>query len=128
MSYVPFRAPAATKATQKWPRPASTPVTKGPPLCERILRIFTTPITAVRSSGSTTMDRNAVRGAWSMLFRIARPISRQMVRGNFGGTGSRARKIELGRCVATMAWMRPSRLATDAANTFPMVDKHLFLH
>jgi hypothetical protein len=54
-----------------------------------------------------------------------RPTSKQIVQARPEGTGSRARKTELGRWVMTIAWMRPRRLARDAAKTLPMVETNL---
>jgi hypothetical protein len=33
--------------------------------------------------------------------------------------------MELGRCVATIAWIRPRRLAKEDAKTLPMVETNL---
>jgi hypothetical protein len=33
--------------------------------------------------------------------------------------------MELGRCVATIAWINPRRLARDEAKTFPIVETNL---
>lgn len=53
------------------------------------------------------------------------PTSKQMVKARPGGTGSNARKMELGRCVKTMACIRPSRFAKEEANTLPRVETNL---
>jgi hypothetical protein len=82
-------------------------------------------MTAVLSSGSTMSERKADRGAWSMEFSTDLPTSKQIVGARPEGTGSRARKIELGRWVATIAWIKPRRLARDEAKTLPMVDTNL---
>jgi hypothetical protein len=60
-----------------------------------------------------------------MLFRIERATRRQMVAGSPDGTGRSARKMELGRWVATMAWMLPRRFAREEAKTLPSVDVNL---
>lgn len=72
------------------------------------------------------MERKADRGAWSMLFSTARATKRQMVSGSPRGAGKSARKMALGRCVATMAWIRPILLASEAAKTLPMVEMNLY--
>jgi hypothetical protein len=48
-----------------------------------------------------------------------------MVNGSPRGKGSSARNMELGKCVTTMAWIRPIRLAREAAKTVPMVETNL---
>jgi hypothetical protein len=60
-----------------------------------------------------------------MLFSTALATRRQIVRGSPDGAGSKARKMELGRWVATIAWIRPIRLASEAAKIFPIVDMNL---
>jgi hypothetical protein len=82
-------------------------------------------MTAVLSSGRTMSERNAERGAWSMEFSTDLPTSKQMVGARPEGIGSKARKIELGRWVATIAWIKPRRLARDDAKTLPMVETNL---
>jgi hypothetical protein len=84
-------------------------------------------MTAVLSSGKTTIDKKEVRGAWSIEFSTERPTSRQIVRARPDGTGKRARKIEEGRWVKTMAWMRPRRFARLEAKMLPSVDTNLQL-
>jgi hypothetical protein len=59
--------------------------------------MFTTPITAVRSPGKTTIERKADRGAWSIELSTERPTRRHIVRARPEGTGSSARKIEEGK-------------------------------
>jgi hypothetical protein len=70
MTYVTFKDPATTNATQNLPPPARNPVTTGPALWLNDFATFTTPITAVLSSGKTAADRNAERGAWSIVARV----------------------------------------------------------
>jgi hypothetical protein len=60
-----------------------------------------------------------------MLFRIERATRRQMVAGSPEGAGRSARKMELGRWVATIAWMRPMRFAREEAKMLPSVDMNL---
>jgi hypothetical protein len=48
-----------------------------------------------------------------------------MVKGRLEAAGRRPRKMELGRCVATIAWIRPRRLAKEDAKTLPMVETNL---
>lgn len=68
---------------------------------------------------------NADRGAWSMELSIDLHTSNTMVKGRFEAAGRRPRKIELGRCVATIASIKPRRLAREDAKTLPMVDMNL---
>jgi hypothetical protein len=82
------------------------------------------PITAVLSFGSTTAERNADLGAWSMEAKVERPIRRQMVNASELGTGKSAKKTAEGRWVKTMVLTRPMRLETDEAKTFPIVEKN----
>jgi hypothetical protein len=70
MTYVIFKDPATTKATQNLPPPARAPVISGPALWLNDFATFTTTITAVLSSGKTAADRNAERGAWSTVARV----------------------------------------------------------
>ena len=53
------------------------------------------------------------------------PTSRQIVNGRPEGIGSKARKTELGRWLATIAWIKPRRLASDEAKTLPIVETNL---
>ncbi|KAH9867564.1 hypothetical protein IAQ61_008158 [Plenodomus lingam] len=103
-------------------RQTRTPVTDGPLLWDKVLRMLTTPMTAVRSSGKTTMERNADRGAWSIELSTERPTKRQIVSARPDGAGRSARKIDAGRWVKTIAWMRPRRLAKEEANMLPAVE------
>jgi len=60
-------------------------------------------MTAVRSLGRRTAARNAERGAASMLWVQARRMRKEMDNGKDDPTGIRARKMEEGRWVKTIA-------------------------
>lgn len=60
-----------------------------------------------------------------MLFSIARATRRQIVKDSCGGAGSRARKMELGKWVTTMACISPRRLARLADHMLPIVEMNL---
>lgn len=90
-----------TKAIQNRLSAASAPVIKGPELWLLVLTVLTIPITAVRSSGRTTADKNALRGAWSMELRTDRATRSTIVMNSVDGAGSSKRKIADGRCVKT---------------------------
>ena len=60
-----------------------------------------------------------------MELSIDLPTSKQIVSGKPGGAGRRAKRTELGKCVATIAWIKPRRFAREAAKTLPIVDTSL---
>lgn len=97
----------------------------GPALWLRIFSVLTMPMTAVRSPGRTTMLRNALRGAWSMELIMLRPMRRRMVRGRLGAAGRAPRKSDEGRCVMTIAGMRPRRRESEAEKMLPKVERNL---
>jgi hypothetical protein len=70
-------------------------------------------------------ERNADRGAWSIELSTDLPTSKLMVKGRPVGAANAPKKIELGRCVATIACINPRRLARDEAKTFPIVETNL---
>lgn len=121
-SYAAFKAPAKTNAIQKRPLSANEPVRNGPELWLIVLTVFTMPITAVRSSGSTTAARKALLGAWSMAFRLARETRSVIVNQSDAGNGMSERKIALGRWVNTMVLTNPIRLAMADAKRLPMLE------
>jgi len=81
-------------------------------------------MTAVRSFANTTAERNADLGAWSIELRVERPIRRQIVSHNDCGTGKSAKNIAEGRCVKTIVFTRPMRLAIEEAKILPTVDRN----
>lgn len=68
---------------------------------------------------------NAERGAWSMLLIMLRPMSSTMVSPRLGAAGRAPRKREDGRCVMTIAGMRPRRRESEAENMLPKVERNL---
>lgn len=87
-----------------------------------VFTVFTMPITAVRSSGSTTADRKALLGAWSMELRLARETRSVMVSHSDVGNGMSERKIALGRWVNTIVLTNPIRFAMADAKRLPMLE------
>lgn len=79
----------------------------------------------MRSCGCTTLERNAERGAWSMLLIALRRTRKRIVRGRVGARGREARKREEGRCVITMAGMRPRRREREPEKMLPRVERNL---
>jgi hypothetical protein len=71
------------------------------------------------------MLMNAERGAWSMLLIMLRPMRKKTVRPRFGAAGRAPRKREEGRCVTTMAGMRPRRREREAEKILPNVERNL---
>jgi len=67
---VTFKDLATTNATKNLSPPARNPVTTGPALWLNDCTTFTILITVVLSSGKTAADRNAERGAWSMVAAV----------------------------------------------------------
>ena len=103
---------------------ANKPVISGPELWLIVFTVFTMPMTAVRSFGSTTAERKALRGAWSMEARLALITKRATVGASDPGSGTSESRIALGRCVKTMVFTSPMRFAMADANTFPMLERN----
>ena len=99
--------------------PARMPVMKGPITLARVRSMEVIPMMAVRSSGRTTAAMNAVRGAWSMLFKPVRMKNSIIVKNRLVGAGKNRTAVLEGRWVKTMVLIRPSLLASGPAK---MVD------
>ena len=123
MSYVPFKEPATTNATQNRLCSARPPVVQGPALWLNVFRTLTIPITVVLSAGLTTADIKADRGAWSIELRQARANRSKIVMVSEEGTGRSAKKTADGKCVKTIVFIKPMRLAIDPAKIFDIAEK-----
>jgi hypothetical protein len=126
-SYDAFKDPATTNVIQKLPAWARNPVIVGPHPWLNVLTTEIKPMTAVLSSGSTTIDRNAALGAISIDAKDDLTMRKAIEPDSEGGTGMSASAIADGKCVKTMVRTSPMRrergTATrdDAAERRPVV-------
>lgn len=81
-------------------------------------------MTAVLSSGSTTIERNAAFGAISIEASEDRRIRNTKAPARDGGTGISIKKVVDGRCVKTMVRMRPIRFERDVATREDVAERN----
>jgi hypothetical protein len=81
------------------------------------------PMTAVRSPGITTTERNAALGAISIEASDERRSRKKTAPGRVGGTGMSERATADGRCVKTIVLIKPIRRERETATKDEMEER-----